>query len=192
MKWETISSEAKFADPHLQVTAEMVKTPFHREPRKWTVVHRKPAVVIAAMTSASRFVLIRQERIPIRSAIWEMPAGQIDDVEPDEETMKAIARRELLEETGYEIDTEAELVPMGFYFTSPGFTDERCHFFLARGVRRCAAGSSFRDESEAILESREFSAEEISRMIAASEIRDANTLGMCARLAASGIISLKT
>ena len=32
------------------------------------------------MTAEGNFVLIRQERIPIRKAIWEMPAGQVDQL----------------------------------------------------------------------------------------------------------------
>ena len=48
------------------------------------------------------------------------------------------------------------------------------------------------DDTESILDCREFSTGEISRMIAENEIRDGNTLGICARLAARGFISLET
>jgi hypothetical protein len=57
------------------------------------------------------------------------------------------------------------------------------YFFLARPVRSCAEGPD-RDEGESILDCRGFSNEEIRRMIADNEIRDANTLGICATLAA--------
>jgi hypothetical protein len=46
------------------------------------------------------------------------------------------------------------------------------------------------DESESILDCRAFSPQELSRMIDQNEIRDANTLGICARLAARGLLSL--
>jgi hypothetical protein len=55
-------------------------------------------------------------------------------------------------------------------------------------VRECASGHS-RDESESILDCRAFSTEELRRMIAANEIRDANTLAICCRLVASGFFS---
>ena len=148
------------------------------------------------MTRDGRIVLIRQERIPIREAIWEMPSGQIDntvagraDPGRPSETMEQVALRELREEAGYELAKDGELVPLGYYFSSPGFTDERGYFFLARPVQLCKEGPA-QDEGESILDCREFAVQEIRRMIAKNEIRDANTLGICATLAARGVLSL--
>jgi ADP-ribose pyrophosphatase len=203
--WETISSERHFANAHLEVVTDKVRTPSQSEPRTWTIVHRKPAVIVAPMTRDGRIVLIRQERIPIRQAIWEMPSGQIDSVagvgfsavasataddsSAASETMEQVALRELREEAGYELAENGHLIPLGHYFSSPGFTDERGYFFLARPVRPCKEGPA-RDEGESILDCREFTVEEIRRMIAENEIRDANTLGICATLAARGLLSL--
>jgi ADP-ribose pyrophosphatase len=152
------------------------------------VVHRKPAVVIAAVTREGKFILIREERIPIRAAIWSMPAGQIDEsLEPDEAAVRQVAQREMREETGYELEVGAELVSLGHYFTSPGFTDEHCYFFLARPVQKSAAGAQH-DATEAIVDCREFSADVLRQMIADGQIRDANTLSLWARLVACGEI----
>ena len=189
--WETVSREIHFQNDHLEVATEEIRTPARSEPRKWTVVHRKQAVVIAPMTPEGKFVLIRQERIPIRAAIWEMPAGQIDEAkEQDRSAIEAVALRELREETGFELAEGGKLISLGDYFTSPGFTDERGYFFLARPVRLSAEGQT-RDESESILDCRAFSAQELGHMIDTNEIRDANTLGLCARLAARGLLSLE-
>ena len=57
---------------------------------------------------------------------------------------REVARRELREETGYELEPGAELVSLGHYFTSPGFTDEHCYFFLARPVRQGRGGAAAR------------------------------------------------
>jgi ADP-ribose pyrophosphatase len=194
--WETISSERRFANEHLEVVTDHVRTPSRSQPRIWTIVHRKTAVIVAPMTRDGRIVLIRQERIPIRDAIWEMPSGQIDntvaggaDPGRPSETMEQVALRELREEAGYELAKDGELVPLGHYFSSPGFTDEQGYFFLARPVQPCKEGPA-RDEGESILDCREFTVEEIRRMIAENEIRDANTLGICATLAARGFLSL--
>jgi ADP-ribose diphosphatase len=195
--WKTISSEQQFANPNLEVVIDRVQTPARVDPRTWTIAHRKPAVVIAPMTRDGKIVLIRQERIPIRETIWEMPSGQIDSVaggsdlgEPPE-TIEQVALRELREEAGYELQKDGELIPLGSYFTSPGFTDERGHFFLARPVQPSKEIPN-RDEGESILDCREFSVKEIRRMIAENEIRDANTLSLSARLWARGVLSSKS
>jgi 8-oxo-dGTP pyrophosphatase MutT (NUDIX family) len=187
--WKTISSERHFADRNLQVVTDHVQTPARSDPRAWTIVHRKPAVVIAPMTRGGKIILIRQERIPIRQAIWEMPSGQIDDRNADEVKIKDTALREVREEAGYELAPDGEIISLGYYFSSPGFTDERGYFFLARPVQPCAEGPE-RDEGESILGCHPFAVEEIRRMIAENEIRDANTLGICATLAARGLLSL--
>lgn len=192
--WETISSERHFANPYVEVVIYQVRTPSRSQPRSWTIVHRKPAVIIAPMTRDGKIVLIQQERIPIRTAIWEMPSGQIDVVagvaDPgrhSSETIEQVALRELREEAGYQLARDGKLIGLGDYFTSPGFTDERGYFFLARPVERCREPSA-RDEGESILDCREFSLEQVQRMIAENEIRDANTLSMWARLAARGFV----
>jgi 8-oxo-dGTP pyrophosphatase MutT (NUDIX family) len=186
--WETTSTTSRWADNHLAVATELVKTPTQPKPRPWTIVHRKAAVVVAPMTDAGKFLLIRQERVPIRATIWEMPAGQIDDnAEPEDDEVKAVALRELHEETGYELAKDGEMIPLGHFFSSPGFTDEHCYFFLARPVRRSQVHP--REEGEGILECRAFSVQEVVEMIARNEIRDGNTLSMCARLAANGFFT---
>lgn len=153
------------------------------------MVHRKAAVIVAPMTRDGKILLIRQERVPIRAAIWEMPAGQIDDVfEPAQKKIEAVALSELREEAGYELAKNGDLIALGHYFSSPGFTDEHGYFFLARPVEPC--GSYVRDEEESILDCHAFGVDEIWRMIAENEIRDANTLSMWAGLAARGFISL--
>ncbi len=188
--WETISSDRHFANAHLEVVTDEVRTPTRSQPRAWTVVHRKAAVIVAPMTRDGKIVLIRQERVPIRTAIWEMPSGQIDNaLEPDQKEIEAVALRELREEAGYQLAKDDKLIALGHYFSSPGFTDEHGYFLLARPVERCKEASAC-DEGESILDCREFGMEELRRMIAENEIRDANTLSMCARLAVRGFLSL--
>lgn len=189
--WETISTKSHYSDSHVEVVTDYVKSP-SRNARPWTVVHRKPAVVIAPMTGDGRIVLIREERVPIRATIWSVPAGQIDESqEPKQHEIEATARRELREETGYELAPGGALIALGHYFCSPGFTDEHGYFFLARPVQP-STNKPAGDESESILDCRSFSVDELSRMIAENEIRDANTLSICARMAARGFLSLKS
>ena len=189
-RWEVVSSKSRFKDKNVEIVEEKVRSPAKREPRSWTTARRKRAVVIAPITAEGKLILIQQERIPIRAAIWEVPAGQVDDEsDSDPDSIAAVALRELREETGYELAEGAHLTALGDYFTSPGFTDECGYFFVAEPVRECAAGHSH-EESESILECRGFSPGELRSMIANNEIRDANTLALCARLIARGFLSL--
>ncbi|MBA3881850.1 MAG: NUDIX hydrolase [Chthoniobacterales bacterium] len=187
--WETISRDIHFADGHLKVATEEVLSPECERSHRWTVVQRKRAVVIAPLTVDARLVLIRQERVPIRAAIWEVPAGQIDasaDAEIDE--IAAVALRELREETGYQLATGGELLPLGDFFSSPGFTDERGFCFLARHVELSGDGHNHQ-ESESILDCRTFTGAELKAMILRNDIRDANTLSICAKLLARGMLA---
>ena len=80
-----------------------------------------------------------------------------------------------------------ELIALGYFFASQGFTDEHCYLFLARGVVASAGGCS-PDESEGITDCRSFPAAELRRMIAENEITNANTLSVYARLCARGLV----
>ena len=181
-----MSSETKFENAHLAVVIERVRTPTRE--RNWTTAHRKGAVVIAAITAQSKIVLINQERVPIRASIWKMPAGQIDrPADEDGKEARDVALRELREETGYELAPGGELIALGDFFSSPGFTDEHEFLFAAKPVRRSSDGHAHA-ENETIHECREFSLAEIERMIADNTIRDANTLSAWARLLARKIV----
>ena len=188
-EWKTVSTETNYENRNLRVVTEEVCTPSRSKPRSWTIVQRKPAVIIAPVTRDGKLLLIRQERIPIRASIWEVPAGQIDDVTTDEAAIRAVALRELREETGYQLAKDGEIIALGDYFSSPGFTDERGYFFLVRPVEAASDGHAH-EESESILDCRSFSPSELSRMIVENEIRDANTLSICARLVARGFLCL--
>jgi hypothetical protein len=99
--WETVSSEPHFANAHLQVVTDHVRTPSCSLPRTWTIVHRKAAVIIAPVMRDGRIVLIRPGTHPHSGSNWEMPSGQIDG--PVHETAEQVALRELREEAGYEL-----------------------------------------------------------------------------------------
>jgi ADP-ribose diphosphatase len=72
-------------------------------------------------------VLIRQYRYAADGFLYEIPAGRLNREEAPEDC----ARRELSEETGY---IAAHLEHLTTIYTSPGFTDERIHLFLATGL----------------------------------------------------------
>ena len=186
--WVVSDSKVLFRNPHIEVRDETVVIPGENQPRRWTVVGRKKAVVVAPVTVESRFVLIHQARIPVRRWLWEFPAGQVDEtLAPSPEQLRHTVLRELAEEAGYELAAEGALTYLGHYFPSQGFTDEENHLFMAKPVRKNEVG--FRPEhAEAISEHREFNLDELRAMIAASTIQDANTLAQFARMVAKGMI----
>jgi ADP-ribose pyrophosphatase len=61
--------------------------------------------------------------------IYEIPAGKLDGDEQPE----VCAERELREETGC---TAEKIEPLYTFYTTPGFTDERIHTFMATGLTR--------------------------------------------------------
>jgi ADP-ribose pyrophosphatase len=103
-------------------------------------------VCIAAETDDGRIVLVEQFRPPVDTTVIELPAGLVGDAGGAEsEGLLAGAQRELLEETGY-VAAEWELAAAGP--PSAGISTEYLHLFIARGLRRVAAGGG--DESEDI------------------------------------------
>jgi ADP-ribose pyrophosphatase len=74
-------------------------------------------------------LLIRQYRYAADGFIYEIPAGRLEAGEPPEEC----AVRELREETGC---TAAKMEHLYTMYTTPGFTDEKIHLFVATGLVR--------------------------------------------------------
>ena len=107
----------------------------------WEFVQRANAtgvVCIAALTDDGCVLLVEQFRPPVAANVIELPAGLAGD-EPGastEDLMEA-ARRELLEETGYEA---AQMKQVFAGVTSAGITDELITFFVARGLTKKGSG----------------------------------------------------
>lgn len=74
-----------------------------------------------------RVLLIRQFRHATGDYLWEIPAGRRDRDEHPDQT----AHRELAEETGYRCN---RLEKLTWIWTTPGFTDEVIHLYLAAGL----------------------------------------------------------
>lgn len=186
--WKTLEERAAYTSPHLQVVEERVATPRRPAGQYWTVARRRAAAVVAPRTSGGRFVMIRQERIPVRRELWEFPAGQIDSSAPPTLAQaRAAARRELREESGWRLARGGKLLPLGMYFSSPGFTTERAWLFLADPVEPDPRGHAH-DEAETILGAEEFTPAQIREMVAAGQICDANSLAVFARLCALRLV----
>ncbi|MEQ6902147.1 NUDIX hydrolase [Nocardioides sp. YIM 152588] len=110
------------------------------------VVEHPGAVVVLAIDDEDRVLCQRQYRHATGHRLVELPAGVRDA--PDEEPIE-VARRELVEEAGL---AASEWTPLLSTYSSPGYTEERLHFFLARGLSPADRGGFEPEHEEAELE----------------------------------------
>lgn len=101
---------------------------FNHESLTRQYVNHPGAVAVVAVNSENEVLLIKQYRHPVRSYLWEIPAGLLDV--PGEAEIDA-AKRELLEETGYVAEQWSELIE---FYTTPGGNSERIKVFFAQKI----------------------------------------------------------
>jgi len=111
-----------------------------------------------------QILLIRQYRYAADAFIYEVPAGRL---EPGE-TPESCAHRELQEETGCTAERVERLTTV---YTTPGFTDEQIHLFMATGLTRGEA----RREADEFVENVTMTLSRALSMIKDGEIVDGKT-----------------
>lgn len=137
---------------------------------------RHPGIcVMVPFTPDGRILLMRQYRYAANQYLWELSAGTLEGREENGrmvalETPEECARRELLEETGYEAREWEKVCEC---YAMPGMSDELMYVFFARGL---TLREQALDAGEVISEIRAFSVAELEAMIEREEIRDAKTL----------------
>lgn len=142
------------------------------------VVRHPGAVVVLPLLPDGKVVLVRQFRFAVGELLWELPAGTLH---PGEKPW-ACAQRELEEETGF----HGELIPLGAFYSAPGFCDEKLHCFLGRSLH---AGKTSWDEDEE-LEVVFFTPEELAAAIGQGHIRDAKSLACLLLAQLAGVFAL--
>lgn len=111
-----------------------------------------------------QILLIRQYRYAADGYLLEIPAGRLNAGEDPREC----ALRELKEETGCSADHLEQLFTM---YTTPGFTDEKIHLFMATGL---TAGET-KHEADEFLELQPMLLSRALQLVDAGEIQDAKT-----------------
>jgi ADP-ribose pyrophosphatase len=160
-----IDGEVVYDGRILRLEVDRVRLPSGREVVREVVRHRGAAVVVPVDRDGS-LLLVRQFRYPTGEALLELPAGKLDGGEG----AVACAGRELVEETGM---AAGELVELGWFYTTPGFSDERIGVVLARDLTAVEGAELDPDEVESVVRLR---LEEIFEQAADGRIRDAKTL----------------
>ena len=140
------------------------------------IIRHPGSVVIVPVQDNGDIVLVRQYRHALGRHVWELPAGSLKP----REDVEAAAARECQEEIGL---IPAALHYLGAYYPTPGYCDEKMHFFRATGLRVPGTGDdqAHPDEDEDI-ETSAFSRETIRGMMASGDIVDLKTIGGLALL----------
>lgn len=172
-----VSGRRVYDGKTINVDLDTVRFPNGKTGELEMVRHPGASAVVPFLSDPSgedpQILLIRQYRYATDGFVYEIPAGKLDG---DEDPL-VCARRELLEETGC---TAERLDRLTTIYTTPGFTDERIHLFMAVGLSQ---GDTAHEEHEFI----SFEPMTLSRaleLIEKGEIVDGKTV--CGILYAAG------
>ena len=159
-----VSSKRIYEGKVLNLRVDEVKIGNGNTARREVVEHPGAAAIVPILGEAE-VILVRQYRYPIGSDLLEIPAGTLRANESPEDC----ATRELEEETGYRC---SEIAKMTECFVAPGYSTEKIHIYLARGLTKTQTKM---DEDESInLERCPFS--EALEKIRTGTIRDAKSI----------------
>lgn len=166
---EVLSSRVSYEGPLFRVLTDRLREPTGKEVTRDIIRHNGSVVILALEKSKRRrdpLVLVeRQFRHAAQQYLYEMPAGTID---PGEDPLAA-AKRELLEETGYQAKKWTKVLR---YFASPGFLGEWMQIFLAEGLTPGPAAP----EDDESLELQFVPLSELLRLVGEGRIRDGKTI----------------
>jgi len=162
---ERIGGQVIYEGKIVRLEVDRVRLPNGHETLR-EVVRHQGAVVMVALDRDQRLLMVRQYRYPIGRVLLELPAGKLDAGEKP----LACAQRELAEETCFAARRWRQL---GSLLTTPGFTDEIIHVFLAEELEVVEGAGPDEDE---FLEALRIPVSEVMERIANGEIQDAKTL----------------
>jgi len=171
-----LSSTRAYTGRVIAVDVETLRTPAGATIDLEIIRHKGAAAVVPVLSPLDSddptLLLIHQFRHAAGGFIWEIPAGVLGDGESPEEC----ARRELKEETGAEAGSIQRLTTI---LTTPGFTDERIHLFVATDLK---IGEPQREHDE-FIETGTMPLSRCLAMIRDGEIQDGKTVAALLYLA---------
>jgi ADP-ribose pyrophosphatase len=164
-RFEPVSADVVYEGTFFSVRRATFRHEDGEEVERELVTH--PGAVGIVAHDGERIWLVRQPREAAGvSDLLELPAGKLD--EEGEEPLET-AKRELAEEIGKQAE---HWEPLGSFFTSPGFTDEEVHLFLATGLSDVDETPEVAEDERIDVDVRRL--DELDELIA--ESRDSKTL----------------
>jgi ADP-ribose pyrophosphatase len=127
--WPLISSTRAKSYSVFSVRTDTVCCPRTGQEHDFCVLESPDWINIIPLTSDDQVVMVRQYRHGTREMTLEIPGGVLEPGDTAEEA----ARRELLEETGYEAK---EVTFLGAACPQPAILNNRSITYLARDVRK--------------------------------------------------------
>jgi len=163
--WKTLSSRLVYQNPWTKLREDIAEMPDGRT-TLYGVIECSDAVGVLPFIDNDRVVLVRQYRyVFAENQRWEMPTGGVKQGED----LVSAARRELIEEIGYDA---ANLQFLCTYYTSKSIMQETAHLYLGRNLTRAVA---IPDETE-FLEVEVFPFDQALEMTLRGEIRESMTV----------------
>lgn len=174
LAWEELKTEHLVQDEWIDFRRSVYRYPDGRIFEPFYSYSRRDYVVIVASDEDGNYLCVRQFRQGIREVTTEFPAGGIERVSGQEygsaeyaETALEAAKRELLEETGYESSEWKHLLTIPSNAT---IADNYASIFTARNCRKKSSQSL--DETEC-LKYVKLSSGEIDDLIKAGQFQQA-------------------
>lgn len=121
------STKTLASNPIFELREEKIDFDGETLTRSW--VKHLSAVAVVPVDAEGRVLMIRQYRHPVRSELWEIPAGLLD---AENESLLAAAQRELFEEADLQASTWSTLVD---FYVTPGMSDEGVRIYLAEDLQ---------------------------------------------------------
>jgi 8-oxo-dGTP pyrophosphatase MutT (NUDIX family) len=172
-RFERVESETLYEGKFFGVRKEVFRHEDGEQAEREIVVHTGAVGIVAL--DGDRLWFVRQPREAVGEPdLLEIPAGKLDE---EGEGPLETAVRELAEEIGKQA---ADWEPLGSFYTSPGFTNERVHLYLATGLSDVDERPEVHENERIDVEVRPL--EEIDALIASST--DSKTIIGLARLQA--------
>ncbi len=143
-KWKTLSRRTILeCNKFLSVESHSIELPDGQVINDWPWVITPDYINVVAITEKGQFLCFRQTKYSVGLTL-ATPGGYI---EPGEEPLVA-AKRELMEETGYEAE---EWIELGNYAVDANRGAGTAYAFLAKGARRVADPDSDDIEEQELL-----------------------------------------